>query len=214
MLTLGNVWCLGVACPWCILEAVHGDYADARRRFAAVMSSGELRDRPHSAWAAWHAITELIEQRPCGEVEALMAEVLQPADAGAVFPHAAPHPSTLSPSPTTSSSSFHQNMKPRHPEWCPGADSRQVSRQHPGSGSSHDPPAPGALHEWPQTPAWIPAHRAQFEVWGGKATKWIVYDKDAQRLLRCGYLRGEKVTVRSGDHLYGGACEGIFSVIA
>jgi len=201
MLTLGNVWCLGVACPWCSLQGVHGDYADARRRFAAVMSSGELRDRPHIAWAAWHAITELIERRPVGEIDAPMGAVPQPADAGAVFPHAAVHPSIFSPLLTTSSSSLHNKMKPRQPESYPGADSRQKSRQHPGSGSSHDPCAPSALHEWPQTPSWIPADRAQFEVWG-EATKWIVYDEDAQRLLRCGYLRGEKVTVRSGDHVY------------
>ena len=26
-----GVWCLGVACPWCILQAEHGDYEQGHR---------------------------------------------------------------------------------------------------------------------------------------------------------------------------------------
>ena len=62
MLQRGNVWCLGEACPWCILGAQHGDYEAAVRAYRCAIASGTLTVEQHMCQALWHAISDLIEQ--------------------------------------------------------------------------------------------------------------------------------------------------------
>ena len=81
-----GVWCMGVACPWCFFQADHGDYAEAQRQYATTMARGDFQDRPHLAQAAWHAISDVIEQARRNGVDPHMPSMVPPVHAQHVPP--------------------------------------------------------------------------------------------------------------------------------
>ena len=194
---------MGVACPWCILEAEHGDYAEAQRQYATTMASGDLHDRPHLAQAAWHAISDLIEQARRNGVDPHMPSMDPPVDAQHV-------PALPEMSPDRFAS-WQSQGKSSHNKQPTGGASSAGSTDHvriPICSRSEAARAGGAAwwsHDRQQSLP-IPPHRAKFEVYGGRKTGWCVYDDVAQEILREAYTRKDTAVVRvagsHGDHSY------------
>ena len=197
----GGVWCPGVACPWCVLEANHGDYRDAMHRYDKAMSSDILSDRPHSAQAAWHAMMELLIR---GKANGVVPQDLE----GPPQPTLGAEKSIMDTSlaimgyhNTMASSS--SNKMPRTWNWL-GVDTVPPPPPPPATGGAAYNSAASSSTVAVAAFQWlvIPADRAEFQVWGGKSTKWISYDADVQKRLRTAYAAGETVVVESGGHRY------------
>ena len=187
-----NVWCFGVACPWCLLEADHGDYSAAQQSYQKAVCGSSLRERPHLANAAWHAISDIVEQAQRNGID--------------------PGIPTLYPQPSYAAESWpHANLAPSVIAATAAASSAEGWLSHGGaSTSSTVPPAPPARaprEQWSgdhaARPSWkkakkaepapIPPERACFQVWGGRGTKWITYEETVQTILREAYSRHARV---------------------
>ena len=198
----GGVWCMGTACPWCFLDAMHGDYSEALRNYADLLFCREMSDRPHLVNAAWHVVSDLIEQAERNGVDSGLTEISQPPGATETIGNAAVHPTQVGPRPSVQDL-LTSTARSRNRAAGKSAASSWLGPERGAASSSSTELAlvSAAAASAAVVPA-IPAERAQFEVWGGKSTKWIPYDTEAQSLLQVAYMSKEKVRVRSAGQLY------------
>ena len=188
-----GVWCMGVACPWCFFQADHGDYAEAQRQYATKMARGDLQDRPHLAQAAWHAISDLIEQARRNGVDPHMPSMVPPVHAQ----HVPPLPEMwLHGFDFWHTSGTSSHFKQRTGDAASSCSTEHVSIFRPigaeaASARVAERSSQDRQHNWP-----IPPPRAQFQAFGGKRTGWCVYDEAAQEILREAYTRKATAVVQ------------------
>ena len=119
-----NIWCFGAACPWCILEADHGDYSEAQRKYKEAISGSALRERPDLANAAWHAISDIVEQAQRNGIDPRIPTLYaQPWYAVEVWPHAVLAPPVIAASVAASFSggrTRHDGARRGSGAWAPG----------------------------------------------------------------------------------------------
>ena len=83
-----DIWCLGVACPWCVLDVTHGYYEEAQRSYRQAILGPSMHQRPHLANVAWHAISDIVEQaQQRGVGPNIHAALEQPSHAARIPPH-------------------------------------------------------------------------------------------------------------------------------
>lgn len=199
MQKLRGVWCMGVGCPWCFLEAEHGDYVAAQRQYAAFMARNDFLDRPHLNCAAWHAISDVVEQAHRNGVYPPLVRVDPP--------HSAQHVLAL---PGTAPPRFATSQEPSSSSHC-----RQPTASASSGGEVEPVRIPGdnlfattrvRTQPWLSTGEQyslpIPPNRARFEAYGGKKTGWCAYDDASQEILREAYTRKDIAIVRV-DSTYG-----------
>lgn len=188
-----GVWCMGVACPWCFLQADHGDYAEAQRQYATKMARGDLQDRPHLAQAAWHAISDLIEQARRNGVDPHMPSMVPPVHAQHVPPLPEMWPHGFA-SGKTSGTSSHNKL--RTGDAASSCSTEHVSIFGPTGAEAASARVAGRSSQYRQFHWPIPPPRAQFQAFGGKRTGWCVYDEAVQEILREAYTRWATAAVQ------------------
>ena len=183
-----DIWCVGIACPWCVLDVTHGDYEEAQRSYRQSILGPSLQTRTHLANVAWHAISDIVEQAQQRGMDPKIDIALEQP------PHAAHNPPHCILSP--------QRIRASAATGSPGGGVRSMSFSS-ASAWLGDPPEKKTRVQWSgdhaasasrkkakkEEPPPIPPERACFQVWGGKATKWITYDDPTQEILREAYKR-------------------------
>ena len=198
----GGVRCMGTACPWCFLDAQHGDYSQVHLNYADLLNSAEIQERPHLVKAAWHAISDLIVQAERNGIDSGLSEISLSAWAAEAIGNVAVHPTLFAARPPLTPSTA-GSAKSRNKIAGKSAPSSWLTMEKEAASSSSSALAvvPAAAASAAVAPG-IPGDRAQFEVWGGRSTKWVPYDAEAQCVLRVAYLSKQKVRVRSAGHEY------------
>ena len=189
--------CRGVGCPWCFLTAKHGDYEAAQHCYSRIISSPELRVRPHLAMAAWHAISDLMEESSDPAVAAVFPAVARPEYASGAMLHAAMHPNIIAATHTMQAAS--ERFPWRTSSSGPSKRHRGQDTWMSSGASSSSATGTGRQQASLQSACGIPVERRSFQVWGGNKTKWLTYSEEAQTILRAASVNGEEARIRTDD---------------